>query len=95
MSQRVLMIPLILALGLCAPALLAQDAAPVEGADTRVWLDLQTNGSAASPVARPMPGEIADRTYERYANSFSIPIPETLDREGFVSESSEGSSSGN
>lgn len=50
------------------------------------WIELQVSGRAASPVGRPLPGEMADRSYQRYADSFSKPIPDTLDREGFLSE---------
>lgn len=66
----------------------SQDAtpAPVTGPEARAWLELQKGGTAASPTERPLPGEIADRSYQRYAESFSHPIPETLDREGFISE---------
>lgn len=58
------------------------------------WLELQASGRAASPVARPLPGEIADRSYQRYAESFSKPIPDTLDREEFLSEGGGGGGGG-
>lgn len=57
------------------------------GAGTRTWVDLQTGGSAASNVDRPMPGDIADRVYQRHADSFAKPIPDSLGRESFVGES--------
>jgi hypothetical protein len=60
------------------------------GPETRAWVDLQTSGGAASPVARPMPGDIAERVYQRHADSFAHPIPETLRQDSF---SSGGSSS--
>lgn len=81
---------------LSLPAVLAAqqdgDAASSEavGPGTRSWVDLQTSGSAASPVARPMPGDIAERVYKRHADSFAYPIPEELGRESFVGDSGGG-----
>ena len=78
------------ALLLSATSLLAQQSsasgASAQESAARDWLELQTSGRAASPVARPMPGDIAERSYQRYAESFSQPIPEKLDREGFLDE---------
>lgn len=79
----------LIVLGVNAPAAAqSQDTtpAPVSGAEARAWLELQKGGTAASPAERPLPGEIADRSYQRYADSFSQPIPKALDREGFISE---------
>ncbi|WP_420465136.1 DUF3613 domain-containing protein [Panacagrimonas sp.] len=73
------------ALTLALPLAAQQTAAPAP-ASARDWVELQKGGTAASPVARPLPGDIADRTYRRYAESFSQPIPETLDREGFIED---------
>lgn len=74
----------------------AEDAATQQPApgSARDWIELQTSGRAASPVARPLPGEIADRSYQRYAESFSKPIPDTLDREEFLSQGGGGGSGG-
>ena len=72
----------ILGAAMYAIANVASAAEP--GADTREWIDLQTGGSAASPEARPMPGDIAQKTYQRYADSFAQPIPEKLGRESFI-----------
>ena len=57
------------------------------GDQTRHWIDLQASGTVASPEERPLPGEIAERSFERYAESFSQPIPDTFEREGFLSDS--------
>ena len=57
------------------------------GSQTRAWTDLQKSGIASTAAPRPMPGEAADKVYERYVNSFGHPIPEA-----FASESSSGSS---
>jgi hypothetical protein len=59
------------------------------GSQTRAWTDLQKSGIASTAAPRPMPGEAADKVYERYVNSFGHPIPETYTR-----ESSSGSSGG-
>jgi hypothetical protein len=48
------------------------------GQQTRAALALQRGGQAASPTARPMSGEVAERTHRRYAESFSHPIPESF-----------------
>jgi hypothetical protein len=54
------------------------------GTETRAWMELQGNGSAASPVARPMPGDIAEHIYKRHSDSFTHPIPEEMSRESFT-----------
>lgn len=59
--------------------------APV-GPGTRAWMELQASGSAASATARPMSGDIAERVYQRHADSFAQPIPQSLGRQGFVEE---------
>jgi hypothetical protein len=61
----------------------AAEEAPI-GPETRAWVDLQTSNTAASPVARPMPGDIAEKVYQRHADSFAQPIPESLGRDSFV-----------
>lgn len=80
----------LLALGLSFGAVTlvgAQESTPEPKSTSaaEAWLELQKSGTAASPTPRPLPGEIADRSYERYANSFSTPIPTELGREGFIS----------
>lgn len=68
-------------------AAVAEDAPAPVGTETRAWLDLQSSNSAASPTVRPMPGDIADKVYQRHADSFAQPIPDSLGRDAFVSES--------
>lgn len=81
---------------LLAPLASAQEAAGASAAPSapagsaRDWIELQKSGAAASAVARPLPGELADRSFQRYADSFSQPIPETLNREEFLSEGGGG-----
>ena len=72
-----------------APA--AATAAPGKagfGSSARSWVDLQASGSAASVTARPLPGDAASNAYERYANSFKQPIPESFKRESFSADDS-------
>ncbi|WP_294370736.1 DUF3613 domain-containing protein [Pseudacidovorax sp.] len=52
-----------------------QPALPV-GAATQRLLALQRSGTMASATPRPIPGEVAHRSYERYLNSFNHPIPD-------------------
>ncbi|MDH4458918.1 MAG: DUF3613 domain-containing protein [Nevskia sp.] len=56
------------------------------GASSRSWVDLQASGTAASVTARPLPGDAASNAYERYANSFKQPIPESFKRESFSAD---------
>ena len=39
-------------------------------------VELQRNGSAESPTPRPIAGEVANLSYQRYLDSFKRPIPE-------------------
>jgi len=68
---------LLLALSGCATA-------PANGRDTREWLTLQKGGAAASGETQAMSGEAADKTYQRYVDSFGHPLPESFAREGFT-----------
>jgi len=45
------------------------------GDATRDLLALQREGRAASPTPRPIAGEVADLSYQRYLKSFTHPIP--------------------
>lgn len=76
---------LALAVSLSAPLALAQAAErEAFGEDARRWVDLQVSGDAAERSPDGMPGEIAERVWQRYVESFSHPIPERFEREGFV-----------
>lgn len=46
------------------------------GEATHNLLALQRGGHVASPVPRPVPGEVAQRSRERYLKSFEREIPE-------------------
>jgi hypothetical protein len=87
MNLKTLSLAVLLALPLAAPA------DPKPGTDTRAWTDLQKSGKAASRQPRPVPGEVADKTYERYVKSFERPIPETYVRENISSGDSGGGNS--
>lgn len=63
----------------------AQDDVRI-GDQTRDWLELQASGAQASEAERPMTGELAERVYQRYLDSFSHPIPEQFAREAFTSD---------
>lgn len=54
------------------------------GEDARNWIDLQVSGEAAERPADGMPGEIAERVWQRYIDSFTHPIPERFERDSFV-----------
>ena len=56
------------------------------GADTRAWTGLQKSNNAALGWARPLPGDAADRIYQRYLNSFAQPIPAKFDRDDFSTQ---------
>lgn len=70
------------------------DSAPRPGAETRAWLRLQASGTASVSEAQPMPGEVADKVYQRYLNSFGQPIPATFQRDSFTGGGSSGGGSG-
>lgn len=53
------------------------------GGETRKWLDLQISGDAADGPPQGMEGELAERVWRRYADSFSHPIPEKFERDRF------------
>ena len=50
----------------------------------------QRSGEIASPTPRPIAGNVANRSYERYLKSFEYPIPERLG--STVSDSKKGGS---
>ncbi len=76
------------ALTMMSVSVWAADTAPVPqvGERTREWLDLQTSGNASLGAVRPMPGEVADKVYQRYLKSFEQDLPTQFDREKFVSD---------
>lgn len=56
------------------------------GGETRAWMNLQASNNAALGWARPLPGDAADRIYQRYLGSFSQPIPPKFDRADFSAQ---------
>ncbi|MEQ1439610.1 DUF3613 domain-containing protein [Fontimonas sp. SYSU GA230001] len=91
MNHRRGMLTALMMLGLPLAALAAEPREPAVGDDTRTWLEYQESGRAAPPDVRPMPGEVADKVYQRYLQSFEHKIPERYERERFVSSGSGGS----
>lgn len=57
------------------------------GDEVHAWTDLQKSGVASNPNPQPMPGEIADKVYDRYLKTFDYAIPKTFERESFGSGS--------
>lgn len=62
---------------------IAEDAEPVYerlqvGDATQGLLAWQRSGDIASPTRRPIAGDVANRSYERYLKSFEFPIPERM-----------------
>lgn len=55
------------------------------GDEVRAWTKLQESGAASNPKPQPMPGEIADKVYDRYLKAFDQAIPESFTRDSFVS----------
>lgn len=55
------------------------------GPSTRAWTDLQRNSGSVA-WSRPLPGDAADKIYQRYLNSFGQPIPEAFGRKSFTTE---------
>ncbi len=56
------------------------------GSSTRAWTDLQRDNTAALRGSRPLPGDAADKIYQRYLNSFGQPIPDAFGRKSFTTE---------
>ncbi|MCR6479714.1 DUF3613 domain-containing protein [Variovorax sp. ZS18.2.2] len=48
------------------------------GDATQGLLAWQRSGEIASPTPRPIAGNVANRSYERYLKSFEFPIPERM-----------------
>lgn len=62
------------------------------GDAARSLLELQREGRAASPTPRPLAGDVASLSYQRYLDSFKFPIPEKFSTT--VQKSGSSSSSG-
>ncbi|MES2249955.1 MAG: DUF3613 domain-containing protein [Pseudomonadota bacterium] len=55
------------------------DHVPLQvGDSTQGLLAWQRSGDIASKTARPVAGNVAQRSYERYLKSFEFPIPERM-----------------
>ncbi len=71
---------LLLAFCLFPLAALAGQVTDIGGTTLGV-LEMQRSGEK-SVETRPMLKDVADRTYERYLESFTHPIPDQFEREG-------------
>jgi len=88
---RILLLAAVMALPLGVQA--AEEVKPM-GEQTKAWVELQKGGQQASGAPRPMPGEIADNVYQRYADSFKLPIPAEFKRQSTGSSGGSGNGSG-
>ena len=78
--MKILLLTIVLAASLPL-AVSAADAKKQPGDETRAWIDLQKSGKQASGAPRPIPADIADKVYQRYADSFKQPIPAEFKRQ--------------
>ena len=72
---------ILLALAVLPLTVTAEDSKKPLGEESKAWIDLQKSGTQASGAPRPMPGDIADKVYQRYADSFKQPIPAEFKRQ--------------
>lgn len=49
------------------------------GQSTQQWLDLQKSSEQAPADERPLDGDVAKRTYQRYLKSFEAEIPQEFE----------------
>jgi hypothetical protein len=78
---------MLLAATLISAAALADENRAAYGDQANAWLELQKNPQNKAP-ARGLPGEAADRVYQRYLQSFTQKIPERFERDRVNSDSS-------
>lgn len=52
---------------------------PVNGADTKSWLEIQRSGSQSSERTQTLSGPVLHEVYDRYKASFSHPIPKVTE----------------
>lgn len=79
-------IVLLMTLAALSGSALADENRTAYGDQTHAWLALQKNAENKAP-ARGLPGEAADRVYQRYLQSFTRPIPERFERDRVNSDS--------
>lgn len=64
------------------------------GGQTDAWLAMQLNPAYTANDQRPIPGEVANRSYLRYLDSFTHPIPGQFERQSFLGGGGGGYSGG-
>ena len=79
MKQQYLAVGVVAAWVLGATSAHAGDVGDV-GPTVQSALEMQRSGRQAAPV-RPMLSDVADRTYDRYLERFTYPIPEQFERD--------------
>ena len=72
---------LVLALAVLPLTVVAEEQQKPLGDESKAWIELQKGGTQASGAARPMSADIADKVYQRYADSFKQPIPAEFKRQ--------------
>ena len=82
MKTRIVMT---LALAAMSSAAIADDNRTAYGDQVRAWVEVQKSPENKAPP-RGLPGEAADRVYQRYLQSFTRPIPERFERERATSD---------
>ncbi|HZP11886.1 MAG TPA: DUF3613 domain-containing protein [Nevskiaceae bacterium] len=61
-------------------AAIADENRAAYGDQARAWIELQKSPQNKAPPTG-LPGEAADRVYQRYLQSFTRPIPERFERD--------------
>jgi len=77
---------IVVVMALAAGSAIADENRAAYGDQTRAWMELQKSPQNKAPP-QGMPGEAADRVYQRYLQSFTRPIPERFERDRVNSDS--------
>ncbi len=71
---------MVMAIVAASGAAMADENRAAYGDQARAWMDLQKSAENKAPP-RGLPGEAAERVYQRYLQSFTRPIPERFERD--------------
>lgn len=69
---------------LAAPLTVGASEREALGKDARNWIEFQISGEAAERSPDGFSGEVAERVWQRYLDSFAHPIPERFERDRFI-----------